>query len=231
MATSRSGTWAHVRRGRRRTTWARSARSSCRTTATTRPRHQGRVRQHRSSSPARRMKTERLGGVANARARPVRPGARRLHEARGARAHPHQRRSARRCRTSRTASSSRATRTSSACRSARIIHSYDEDAIGAVERQLRGGPQDRQGDRRQGGVVGARRHADHPPDGRHHHGHRRRQLGDQQLRPDPRDRRTSTSPAPASSRPSGASNPTYTIFALSLRGAEHLAANWSSVAG
>jgi choline dehydrogenase-like flavoprotein len=30
---------------------------------------------------------------------------------------------------------------------------------------------------------------------------------------------------------SGASNPTYTIFALSLRGAEHLAAKWSTVAG
>ncbi|HEX4552650.1 MAG TPA: GMC family oxidoreductase [Xanthobacteraceae bacterium] len=29
----------------------------------------------------------------------------------------------------------------------------------------------------------------------------------------------------------GASNPTYTIFALSLRGAENLAANWGSVAG
>jgi len=29
----------------------------------------------------------------------------------------------------------------------------------------------------------------------------------------------------------GASNPTYTIFALSLRGAEQLAANWSAVAG
>jgi choline dehydrogenase-like flavoprotein len=29
----------------------------------------------------------------------------------------------------------------------------------------------------------------------------------------------------------GASNPTYTIFALSLRGAEHLAGNWSTVAG
>ena len=30
---------------------------------------------------------------------------------------------------------------------------------------------------------------------------------------------------------SGASNPTYTIFALSLRGAENLAGNWSAVAG
>jgi choline dehydrogenase-like flavoprotein len=30
---------------------------------------------------------------------------------------------------------------------------------------------------------------------------------------------------------SGASNPTYTILALSLRGAEHLAASWSTVAG
>ncbi len=29
----------------------------------------------------------------------------------------------------------------------------------------------------------------------------------------------------------GASNPTYTIFAVSLRGAEHLATNWGSVAG
>jgi choline dehydrogenase-like flavoprotein len=29
---------------------------------------------------------------------------------------------------------------------------------------------------------------------------------------------------------SGASNPTYTIFALSLRGAEQLAATWSTVA-
>jgi choline dehydrogenase-like flavoprotein len=28
---------------------------------------------------------------------------------------------------------------------------------------------------------------------------------------------------------SGASNPTYTIFALSLRGAEQLAASWGSV--
>jgi choline dehydrogenase-like flavoprotein len=28
---------------------------------------------------------------------------------------------------------------------------------------------------------------------------------------------------------SGASNPTYTIFALSLRGAEQLTANWDSV--
>ena len=29
----------------------------------------------------------------------------------------------------------------------------------------------------------------------------------------------------------GASNPTYTIFALSLRGAEQLASKWSTVAG
>jgi len=30
---------------------------------------------------------------------------------------------------------------------------------------------------------------------------------------------------------SGASNPTFTIFALSLRGAEQLAAKWNTVAG
>ena len=29
----------------------------------------------------------------------------------------------------------------------------------------------------------------------------------------------------------GASNPTYTIFAVSLRGAEQLAAKWATVAG
>ena len=29
----------------------------------------------------------------------------------------------------------------------------------------------------------------------------------------------------------GASNPTYTVFALSLRAAENLATNWSSIAG
>jgi choline dehydrogenase-like flavoprotein len=29
----------------------------------------------------------------------------------------------------------------------------------------------------------------------------------------------------------GASNPTYTTFAVSLRGAEHLAEKWGSVAG
>ena len=29
----------------------------------------------------------------------------------------------------------------------------------------------------------------------------------------------------------GASNPTYTIFSVSLRGAEHLVSDWSSIAG
>ena len=101
----------------------------------------------------------------------------------------------------------------------------------AVERQLRGRPQDRQGDRRQGGLVGTRRHADHPPHGRHDHGHRRRQLGDQQLRPDPRGAEPVDRGARHLRRPAGASNPTYTIFALSLRGAEQLAANYASVAG
>ena len=42
--------------------------------------------------------------------------------------------------------------------------------------------------------------------------------------------RTSTWRGPASSRP-GASNPTYTILAVSLRGAEQLATKWSTVAG
>ena len=38
-------------------------------------------------------------------------------------------------------------------------------------------------------------------------------------------------PALIAVRTSAAVNPTYTIFALSLRGAEQLAANWASVTG
>jgi choline dehydrogenase-like flavoprotein len=58
----------------------------------------------------------------------------------------------------------------------------------AVQRQLRRGLGHRQGDRRQGGVVEPRRHADHPSDGWHDHGPELSRLSRQQLRPDPRDR-------------------------------------------
>ena len=38
-------------------------------------------------------------------------------------------------------------------------------------------------------------------------------------------------PAPSPWPPTGASNRTYTVFAPSLRGAEHLTKTWSTVAG
>ena len=75
------------------------------------------------------LKTSDLGGFANARLDLFGPAARRLHEARQARDHAAQRRSARKCRTSKTASNSPTERTSSACRSAKIVHSFDQDAV------------------------------------------------------------------------------------------------------
>ena len=70
----------------------------------------------------------------------------------------------------------------------------------------------------------------HPPHGRHHHGDRSRQLRGQQLRPDPRGAE------PLRRRPRHFPDrrrvePDLHDFALSLRGAENLAANWSTVAG
>ena len=102
---------------------------------------------------------------------------------------------------------------------------------GAVERQSRGRHEDRPRHRRQGGVAGAHRDARHPPDGRHHHGHRCRRIPWSTASARPTRCRTSTSPAPASSRPAAPRTRPTPIFALSLRGAEHLAKTWSTVAG
>ena len=101
----------------------------------------------------------------------------------------------------------------------------------AVERQLRGGPQDRQGHRRQGSLVRDAATC-------------RRSIcmggtimgtgaGNSVINS---YGQTHEIPnlyiaGPGIFATAGASNPTYTIFALSLRGAEQLAANWSTVAG
>ena len=137
------------------------------------------------------LQDSELGGVANARARSVRAGARRVHEARRARPHAASARSARKCRTSRTASSLRATRTSSACRSARSSHSFDQDAVALWNANFEEGLDDRQGDRRQGGVVGPRQRC-RPSTcmGGTIMGTGAGEFGDQQLRPDPRDRQS-----------------------------------------
>src|SRR5712691_3163883 len=132
-----------------------------------------------------RAQDERSRRLRQRPARPVRSRAARVHEARRARGHPHRR--VRRG-IAEPRQPHRARR-----RQGRIRHAARQDPPQlrpgrgrAVERQLRGGPSHRQGHRRQGSVVGARQHADHPPHGRHHHGHRRGQLGGQQLRADPR---------------------------------------------
>ena len=135
------------------------------------------------------------------RGRSVRRRARRLHEARRRRASPASPRSARRCRISRTASSSRATRTSSACRSARIIHSFDDDAVALWNANFEQGVKIAKATGAKEVWPARGRDADHPSDGRHDHGNERGELGDQQLRPDPRNRRTCGWPGPASSRP------------------------------
>ena len=114
----------------------------------------------------------------------------------------------------------------------RLIHSYDQTRPQLWECQLCRRAGDRQGSGREGDVgPGAPQYSDHPPDGGTIMGTGRGELGGQQLRAEPRDCRTSTWRGPASSPTSGASNPTYTIFALSLRGAEQLATKWATVAG
>ena len=93
------------------------------------------------------MKTSDIGGFANARA-----------DLFGPELHAFMKRAARgltrigvfgeELPNSRTASSSSSEKDEFGMPIARIIHSYDQDAIGAVERQLRGGARDRQGGRR-----------------------------------------------------------------------------------
>ncbi len=69
----------------------------------------------------------------------------------------------------------------------KLIHSYDQDALALWNANLEEGLEGRQSERRQGSLVGARSNPDQPSDGRHHHGHQRRQLGRRQLWPEPRN--------------------------------------------
>ena len=108
----------------------------------------------------------------------------------------------------------------------RLIHSYDQDAVALWNANFEEGLKIAKATGAKEVWSGARRHADDPPAWA----------------------APSWAPAPptrwptATARPTrcpnlyiagpgifpteGASNPTYTIFALSLRGAEHLAAKW-----
>ena len=113
----------------------------------------------------------------------------------------------------------------------RLTHSFDEDAVALWNANLEEGMKSPRPPAPRRSGSGRAGHTDDPSARRHHHGHGRGQLGGQQLRPDATklpnlyDRRAGIFPT------EGASNPTYTIFAVSLRGAEQLAANWATVAG
>ncbi len=191
-------------------------------------RPQGRVR----LDPVRRRRRqpdERPDRPAEHPARPVRRRAARLHEARRERLYPLQRRlrGAAEDREPR-----RARRPEGRVRHAARPHRAQlrRQRSGAVERQSRGRREDRPRHRRQGGVAGPHCDERHPPDGRHHHGHR---AGNSVV---DSYGQTHEIPnlyvaGPGIFPTCGASNPTYTIFALSLRGAEHLAKTWSTVAG
>ena len=117
-----------VRRGRRELTWAPSARSTCRTSATTRPAKKGAFGSTFIVAGAA-LKTSDLGGFANARLDLFGPPladfmkrAKRGH-------HPHRPPSARKCRMSRTASSLPSGKDEFGMPLARIIHSFDQDAV------------------------------------------------------------------------------------------------------
>ena len=161
---------------------------------------------------------------------PVRARAHRLHEARRAGHHPHDalRRGNAECR-----KPHRACRRQGRVRHAarhEIIHSFDRGRCRAVERQLRGRADNRQGHRRQGSVVGAR----HMPT--------IHLMGGTIMGTAPATRSPTATARPTNLPNSmgcrarlfptaGASNPTFTIFALSQRGAEHLVSNWDTIAG
>ena len=112
-----------------------------------------------------------------------------------------------------------------------IIHSYDQDVVALWNANFDEGLKIAKATGAKEMLVGTRQHADHPPDGRHHHGHGGGATRWSTATARPTKSRTCTWQAPASSPTAGASNPTYTIFALSLRGAEQLATKWSTVAG
>jgi len=114
---------------------------------------------------------------------------------------------------------------------ARLIHSFDDDAIALWNANFEQGMKVAKVTNAKESWPGKRpRRADKPFARRRDHGNRSGEFGHQQLRPDPRNSE------PVDGRPlhlptEGASNPTYTIFAVSLRGAEQLAKTWGSVAG
>ena len=138
-------------------------------------------------------------GLASARPDLFGPAARRLHEARGARPHPH--RPVRRADAARR-ESRRALQRQGRVRAADRAH--HPQLRSGRDRQLglraRGSLRDRQGGEPEGGL--ARRRPGHgAPDRRHHHGHRRAATRSPTASGRPTSWRTSTSPAPACSRP------------------------------
>ena len=115
---------------------------------------------------------------------------------------------------------------------ARLTHSFDDDARCAVECQFRAGHEGRQSHRRQGSPGRARGPSCRPAIcmaarswARSSSNSVTNSYGQTHEIPN------LWMAGPCIFPTEGASNPTYTIFAVSLRGAEHLAKTWGSVAG
>ena len=137
--------------------------------------------------------------------------------------------SAKNCRTSKTASSSQAKRTSSGCRWAGSFTASTRMRR-TVERQFRGRSQDRQG----AGAKEAWSARGNQPTIHLMGGTiMGMEAGTSVVNSYGQSHEIPNLyvAGPGIFPTGGASNPTYTIFALSLRGAEHLATNWSTIAG
>ena len=154
----------------------------------------------------------------------------RLHEACRPRVSPGSACSGRSCPTTRTGSSLQATRTSSACRSPGIVHSFDQDAVALWNANLEEG-------QKAAKAAGAKEvwvgRAAIPTT--HLHGGTIMGTGAANSVVNSYGQSHEVPnlyvAGPSIFPTEGASNPTYTILTVSLRGAEQLAAKWSTVAG
>ena len=202
---------------------------SCPTTATTRRSHKGAFGSTFIVAGSAQQ-DERLGGFANARVDLFGPTLARVHEARGARLHPHQRVRRGNAEHREPRSSSRATRTSSACRSA-------GSSTASTRTRWRCGTPTSTRASKIAKATGAKEvwsaRGSMPTihlHGRHHHGHRR---GNSVVNSYGQTHEIANLwiAGPGIFPTEGASNPTYTIFAVSLRGAEQLATKWGDGRG
>ena len=102
----------------------------------------------------------------------------------------------------------------------RIIHSYDDNDAALWNANFEEGVKIARATDAKEVWAGRARRADHPPDGRHHHGHWGAANSVVNSFGQTHEIPNLYVAGPGIFATAGASNPTYTIFALSLRGAE-----------